>query len=202
MTVARLPKDLLWVHSPVKLTPEVRAQLDRLGTVRHLIAPCHMHDLYLRQYREAFPGAQFHGAPGMDEKLPHLGFDEVLCPTPPNSWHRIFRQTLVAGIPRQNEFVFLHQPSRSLIVADLVFNIPLRKRWLDRFFWWINGDIQGRLAPSRLYRASIEDVAAFRTSLRHILTWEFERIIVGHGQIVDSGGREKLQTAIADTVGL
>lgn len=46
MTVIRLNDGALWVHSPIKLTPELQALVEALGEVRYLIAPNHLHHLF------------------------------------------------------------------------------------------------------------------------------------------------------------
>ena len=52
-TVIRLSDGSLWVHSPTSLTDELKAQLDALGPVRHLVAPSLFHHLYVGVWREA-----------------------------------------------------------------------------------------------------------------------------------------------------
>ena len=50
--------------------------------------------------------------------------------------------------------------------------------------------------PSRLIRyLTISDRAAFRGSLEHILRWDFERIVPGHGDVVEKGGPAALRAA-------
>jgi hypothetical protein len=41
----------------------------------------------------------------------------------------------------------------------------------------------------------VRDKLAARDSMRRILAWEFERIVVGHGSIIESGRREVLRSA-------
>src|SRR5690606_3435162 len=98
---------------------------------------------------------------------------------------------LVRGMPKINEVVCLHKESRTLIIADLLFNLaPAHglQRWLQK----ANGVYQ-RLSPSRMFRMFISDRKAFRQSLDHILAWDFDRIIVGHGANIPSGGNTRLR---------
>ena len=41
----------------------------------------------------------------------------------------------------------------------------------------------------------IKDRRALCHSLYRILQWDFSRLVVGHGQVVETGGREALQRA-------
>ncbi|WP_341503697.1 DUF4336 domain-containing protein [Gallaecimonas sp. GXIMD4217] len=47
MTVVRLTDGRLWIHSPIRLTEQLKARLADLGEVRYLMAPNHLHRLYL-----------------------------------------------------------------------------------------------------------------------------------------------------------
>jgi hypothetical protein len=50
---------------------------------------------------------------------------------------------------------------------------------------------------SRPVKAGVKDEAAFRSSLASILEWDFDRVIVGHGDVIEHGGKAKLRTALA-----
>ena len=43
----------------------------------------------------------------------------------------------------------------------------------------------------------MRDRAAARQSLEQILAWDFDRVIVAHGDIRESGGREALKAGYA-----
>jgi glyoxylase-like metal-dependent hydrolase (beta-lactamase superfamily II) len=43
----------------------------------------------------------------------------------------------------------------------------------------------------------MSDHDAARASLERILEWDFDRVIIGHGDIVETDGREKLEQAFA-----
>jgi hypothetical protein len=47
--------------------------------------------------------------------------------------------------------------------------------------------------PSILERALIRDRTAARKSLEGILEWDFDRVIVAHGQVRESAGRDGLR---------
>jgi hypothetical protein len=46
--IARLENGDLWVWSPIKLTADLRTEVDRLGIVRHLVSPNKLHHLSAR----------------------------------------------------------------------------------------------------------------------------------------------------------
>ena len=47
-------------------------------------------------------------------------------------------------------------------------------------------------------KAMIEDVALFIMSLEQAMKWDFDRIIVSHGEIIETGGKEAFQQAFKD----
>jgi hypothetical protein len=196
MTVARLPEGGLWVHSPVAHNTALAAALAALGPVAHVVAPNVIHDTYLEGWFAAYPAARFHGARGFAQARPDLKFTDPLGDTPPPAWADVLDQHLLRGMPRVNEVAFLHRASRTLILTDLVFNLRGEMPLLSRVLLRVN-DCYCKLGPSRLLRSVIKDRAALRPSLDAILAWDFDRVVLSHGEIVESGGREALRTALA-----
>jgi hypothetical protein len=196
MTVVQLPNRSLWIHSPVAYTPALAAELRDLGRIGDVIAPNGMHDTYLEGWLAAFPEARFHGAPGFEKFRPDLKFTDRLTETPHAHWASVFEQHVVGGMPRLNEVVFLHRATRTLILTDLVFNLGPEMPWLSRALLKLN-DCYCKFGPSRLLKTVIKDRAALRTSIDHILTWDFDAVVVSHGDNVPTGGKEKLRAAFA-----
>ena len=61
MVIIRLSNGNLWIWSPVELSEGLRAELARLGPVRHLVSPNKLHHLFLSSWRDCFPQAQLWG---------------------------------------------------------------------------------------------------------------------------------------------
>jgi hypothetical protein len=197
LVVARLPDGGLWIHSPIPWTPALRSEIAALGEVRHVVGPNRFHDECLREFQAEYPAAQFHAAPGLAEDRRDIRFvAEPLLDTPRSDWAGVIDQHLVHGMPRLNEIVFLHRPTRSLLLADLAFNFGLNAQWLLKLAIGIGGT-WGRFAPSRFCRSMMKDRAAVRSSIDTILGWDFDRIIVGHGDNVETRGKEVLREAFA-----
>ena len=51
---------------------------------------------------------------------------------------------------------------------------------------------------SRIFRLCIKDHAAFRASISKIVAADFDRIIVGHGNVIEKDGKRLLRQALAD----
>jgi hypothetical protein len=191
MTVVQLADGGLLLHSPVRLDEPTRAALERLGPVRHVVAPNRVHHLFVGDYVAAYPAARFHAAPGLDRKRADLKFHAVLGDDAPPEWAGELAQHLFRGAPYLSEVVFLHRASRTLVLTDLAFNVPAGRTSGARLFYWLVG-AEGRFAPHRLVRFLIRDRAAARGSLDTILGWDFDRVVVSHGDVLETGGRERL----------
>ena len=53
---------------------------------------------------------------------------------------------------------------------------------------------------SKLFKAMIKDRPAFAASLDRVLAWDFDRIVVAHGDVLDLGGRQVV-TALREWAG-
>ena len=193
MAVVRLGDGGLLVHSPATLTPALRAELDALGPVRFVVAPSAVHGhLAMGGYARAYPAAELHGGPGLDARRKDLVFAGVLGSAPDPRWADDLDQAAALGHRLLTEIVFLHRPSRSLLIGDL--GVTLRPRNLAERLWAGPGD---HLRPARPYRLDIRDRRQARAALDRILTWDFDRVVTGHGPMVERGGREALRAAYA-----
>jgi hypothetical protein len=201
MTVIRLTNGGLFLHSPIKMDAETRHALDSIGPVRAVVAPNRVHHLFVADYVTAYPKARIYAAPGLAEKRRDLPFDGVLSDSAPDEWRGDLEQHLFRGAPVLNEVVFLHPATRTLLLTDLAFNVPVEnvanERLLDRLFARLLGT-PGRFGPHRLVRLrAFRDLRAARESVDRILRWDFDRIIVSHGDVLETGGRERLAEAFA-----
>jgi hypothetical protein len=196
MTVMRLADGSLLLHSPVVLDPTLRAELDALGPVRFAVAPNRVHHLYAGGVAEAYPGARLWVGPGVERKRPDLPFEEVLGDEAPEPWRAQVDQVFFRGRPYENEVVFHHRESRTLILCDLAFNFRKGTHPLTRLLMRASGSY-GRFGPSRLDPLLIRDRKAARASLESILAWDFDRVVVAHGDVLESGGREALRRGYA-----
>ena len=197
LVVIRLPTGEVWIHSPIPWTETLRMAVARIGEVRHVVAPSAFHDECLRAFQTHYPAATFHASPGIAESHRDIHFvDTPLSDLPHPAWASVMDQHLVRGMPRLNEVVFLHRPSRSLIITDLAFSFGAETRGLLRFIMKFNGGLN-QFAPSRFTKSMMKDRAAVRASIDHILRWDFDRIIVGHGNNIETGGREVFRAAFA-----
>ena len=196
MTVMRLPGDRLLLHAPVELDSELRKELDAIGRVTYAVAPNRVHHLYAGKVAKHYPGTRLWIAPGLETKRPELAYVAILGDEAPEEWREQVGQVFFAGRPYENEVVFFHRPSRTLILCDLAFNFGPRNAWPTRVLMRVMRSY-GSFGPSKLDPLLIRDRRAARASLEKILAWDFDRVVIAHGEILESGGREALREGYA-----
>ena len=196
MTVIKLRNGDLWLHSVVKLQDSEHRALAALGPVTHIVAPNLMHHLSLADFVRRYPLARFYGARNLERKRRHIPFSETLSSTPPPSWRGQIEVLELEGIPSVNEVVFFHPESRTLVLADLAFNLQKFKGVLGIVIAKYNRCYK-TFGPTRLLRSMIQDKAKFAASIRQLMLWDFDRVIVSHGEIVEKDGKQLMQRAYA-----
>ncbi|MDA0267627.1 MAG: DUF4336 domain-containing protein [Cyanobacteria bacterium] len=198
MTVVRLPSQDLVLISPIALDEPIYQALDQLGTVRHIIAPNLFHHLSIAATQALYPQAKLWGVADLPAKRPDLTFDALL--TEPGCFGEVldyrpfegFAAILPRGIKLARETVFCHRPSRTLILTDIAFNFDHTSSLLTRLAAQMLGSYQ-TLRPSRLEKWGSRDKVTVEASVRQILAWDFDRVIPGHGAILETGGKDQLQ---------
>jgi hypothetical protein len=196
--VVRLPGGGLWLHSPVCPTPARVAALAALGPVAHVVAPNRIHGAFTADWAARAPGAKVWVSPRFPDRHPGIRHDALLGDTPPPDWSGTLDQCLFAGHAWLDEVVFLHRPSRSLIVADLLQrHDPAREAPL----WRVLKGAFGLMAPGGGVppdlRLTFRDRAAARAARDRILGWAFDRILLPHSVPVETGGKAVFARAFA-----
>jgi hypothetical protein len=127
MTVIRLSGGELWLHSPTQFTPSLAEELGRLGPVRYLVAPSIAHWTFTPDWQQAFPDAQVWAVPALGKRpqvrRADLRIDHELGGNAPQAWRADIAQGIIQGGGGFEEAHFLHRPSRTLLLADLIQNL-------------------------------------------------------------------------------
>lgn len=194
MTVVRLSGGGLFVHSPVALDPDTRAAVDSLGPVVAVAAPSLYHHLYVGEWREAYPDAEFWACPGLDRKRPDVAWTGILGDTPPSS---ILPDVDLAPLTArfEREVVFFHRATRTMVCADALIHLGRHPSRITRLV----AALMGNDGPGKGYleRVAVRDRRLARRQVDRIAEWDIEGIVLAHGELVPSGGREALVAAYA-----
>jgi len=194
VTVMRKRDGGLIVHSPAKLDDATRAALKSLGDVTSIVWPSWWHDLYLQDWADAYPGALLYVAPDLQNKVAGSPMARVLSES-----SEIDADVDVVAVDGLrvwlDEFVLLHRPSKTLIVADLVVNVGPDLPFPTNAFFALMGARSGPFVPW-FYRTVARDKRRLRSQLDRITSLDFDRLIVGHGDNVLSNARALFAAAV------
>ena len=192
MTIVRLAGGRLWLYSPVEIDDGLAAQIAALGEVAHIVAPNRYHHLFAGGAKQRYPGATLWGVPGLPEKRRDLAFDGVLSGDV--HWRDELDGLVLTSVPKFNEAVFFHRASRTLICADLIFNIRSEQSFATRLIYRMLR-VYGKPAQSWYFRKSIDRSAA-RPQLEAVLAWNIERVCMSHGDVLEGNARDVLADVV------
>jgi hypothetical protein len=188
MALIKLKDGNLFAWSPVALSSSLKAEIDALGPVRFLISPNRLHHLFLLQWQSVYPQARLYASPGLRKKRKDIAFDADLGDKPEPEWEADIDQVAMRG-SLLTEVEFFHRHSRTALFTDLIQNFPP-----DWFKGWrgVVARLDGICAPHpgapREWRATFLNRYAARASLRRILAWPIERVLLAHGEMPHEHG--------------
>jgi hypothetical protein len=194
MTVVRLQDSSLWLHSPVPISSELKAEFTALGEVKYVVAPSKMHHLFVANCMATFPQASLFGAPGLQAKRPDLQGMREFQAVAELPWQADLEQLFFAGMPLVNETVWFHKSSSTLIVTDLLQYYQGDLSFGLKLYARLTGTLN-QLAVPKTVRWLVKDRAAAHASAQKILDWPFERVVVAHNVIVEADAHATVKKA-------
>ncbi|MEO6054976.1 MAG: hypothetical protein ABIP97_13295 [Chthoniobacterales bacterium] len=193
VSVIRLTSGPVVIHSTAPFTASDIAAICVAGRPGWIVDSLLRHDTFAKEGRAAFPDIPFLAPEGFSDVVK---FPTSPITPAPAEWNGELEVLEIQGIPTWKETVFFHRPSRTLIVADLLFHFgkqaPLWTKILSRL-----AIIGGDPGMSRPFKSAIQDRAAFKRSIATMLEWDFDRLIVGHGIPIESGARHRVISALS-----
>lgn len=221
-TLVKLASGNLAIISPVALTDDVRATISaKGGSLKYIVAPDIEHHIFVTPWARAFPDAEVIGVEGLPEKRESdpatkgVKFHHVYSASNQrdlkvsDEFDREFAAEFVHA-HQNKELALLHRPSRTLIEADLLFNLPATEQFsksgqaatsglLTKLFGAImntRGDATWQ-KRALWYGAAGKDRLAFKESAARISAWDFDRIVPCHGDVIETGGKAKWDNLVS-----
>ncbi len=197
-TIIRLKSGGLWVHSPGVPTDGLFEAVDALGPVEYLIAPNKIHSLGIEPWKTRYPKAAVWLSPEFNKRHPTIKGDGIIGTDAPIPWQDEIDFHIFKGSSFLDEVIFFHKASRSLLVTDLIQkHDPEVQSW----FWWCVKKLVGVLGKeggtARDLRKTFRDKSAARQSRDQIMSWDFDNLIICHGQCLRGGAKASVQDAFA-----
>ncbi|MBC8125953.1 MAG: hypothetical protein H8M99_02240 [Gloeobacteraceae cyanobacterium ES-bin-144] len=193
VTLVRLGSGKMLIHSTAPFTPGDVAAIRALGDPAWLLDGILRHDTFARAGRAAFPSIPYLAPEGFSEVS---GFATIPIVPAPVEWDCELLALELQGAPAARDTALLHIPSRTLILTELVFNFGDHEPIWTELLLRVAVGREYHPGMSRPVKAGVRDKTAFKTSLATILGWDFDRVIVGHGDVIESDGKAKLRTAL------
>lgn len=193
MTVVRLTSGELMLHSPCQITTTIAKDISALGPVAHIVAPGNFHHIYVATAQAAFPNAKTWICPGVQSRRTNLKYDGILGDVPPAAWSGEIEQVLMRGSRIMREVAMFHLASRTLILVDLIENftdLTPHTRGVLKFLFKYVLRMWNNPRPAPEYRMGWSDRQAAEKSIRRILAWDFQRIVLSHGDLISYNARE------------
>lgn len=193
MTIILLANGQLFIHSPCEIDERTKIAIEKLGKVAFIVAPGSYHYLHVTSAQQAFPEAETFICPGIERKNANIEFDGLLGDRPDERWKNDFEQVLVRGNRYMWEVAFYHKNTRTLILTDLIENFTDKTEnvsWTLKLWWKAVFRMWNHPKAAPEYQLGWTDMQAASKSLKKILVWDFERIIISHGDLIEENAKE------------
>ena len=195
MTVLQVGAGELAVHGAVRMSEPDMQRLDAIGRVAYVIAPNPFHASEAPWYADRYPAAKTLVPAAMRRKQERrMRIDGTIEESWPVELAGELEALLIDGL-RLPETAYWHRRSKTLVVTDLVMNFGNDHfKGIFKPLMRING-IVDHFGPSRLLRSAIQDKAALRDSLARVMQWDFDRVVMSHGRVLEKDGKPRMAQA-------
>ena len=189
MTVLLLENGTLLLHSPGEITEELVKEIIKIGDVSYIVTPNNFHGMFAEDWISQFPEAVYYTAKEDDlEKGKGTALSELISVVSEEE----IKLIKIEGAPKVNEYAILHRASGTLILTDIAFNIGSDVPIWTKIFFKLNGAFNS-FGPTRMMKSMITNPEALCRSMSEILTFDFHRVIVSHGRILDVDAKERFR---------
>ncbi|KAJ7636971.1 hypothetical protein FB45DRAFT_452762 [Roridomyces roridus] len=198
-TAIRLSTGDVWVLASTPLTKDTKEAIDKMGPVKWIMAGDMVHYMYLAQFKEEYPEAKVIGVEKMkSEGVELAGAYGVDAPDTKYGFEDEIRAVYFSGF-KNKDVAWFHVESKTLVVADLMFNLPANEQY-SKSKSNPRLPIFGSLTPwGGIHKHFVwglgEDKAAMKRDAQTVLEWGPERIIMCHGDVIETDGTKAWATA-------
>lgn len=194
MTIIRLPNGKLIVFDPIPLGITLTNEINSLGQIAFIIAPNNFHYLYISEWSRNYPEAKVLVAPGLPKRIKSMQQYTVISKDSMSELNDQFTWLLFDALPVLNEIILFHKTSRTLLITDLVFNIHKTNWSLLGIYIRFSGTFK-KLGLTYLLKFMVKNKSNARVSVNKILSWDFEKIVMAHGNIIYKDGKKLFSIA-------
>ena len=193
-TIIRLSNDKYLIHSPSPID-DIFTQFLKDKEIEYLIAPGSYHYFNIAKWNEIYQKAKVLITPGVEFKAYNLKSDAIYGILHNNYididkesvLNKDFEFVLIRGFSEMNEIVMLHKKTKTLIIVDVMEYVTTKYYdYMNRMghLFWILFRMHNKPLPAPEYQFTLKHKNLAKESFQSILKWEFNKIIISHGQNV------------------
>ncbi len=201
MTIFKLGNGDLLIYSPTQCRETLRTAIEKLGPIKHLVAPSTAHWMFIEEWQRQCPEAKSWAVPELASRKAvrdaGIRFDALLGPTPPQDWVGEFEHVIFRG-PGYGELDMVHTASGTLVVADTLLEVRAGSLPpLSRAMAVVAGICApiGR-APLQLRTLLSFNREANATAARQLVSLAPRRVVPAHGDIIEADTAEHLRHSL------
>lgn len=203
MVVVKLNNGSLWINSPVHVPINTFERIVELGPIKYLVAATPRHIWRLDQWNSLLPNTELWVTPQIRNKckmtmvLPKrkLRFDGILDDNSPSAWKDDIEQIVFEGSYFIKEVIFYHKSSRTVIMDDLIQSHQFVKGKLLHNTLIRVGGVRPPGGVARDIRLTFTNRKLARQSLKRLLSWEFDKMVIAHGPYIEQGAKTLVERA-------
>jgi len=202
-TAVKLSGGGVWVVASTPLSPETKTAVEALGPVQYIMAADADHHFFLTEWVNAYPDAKVIGVEGLpekkkSEKWKFSGVYGVDTPETTYGFEDDIHACYFSGFSKK-DVAWLHVKSRTLIVADLIFNLPAKEQYSKSKSSPKPAFFLPKFEPSSEFHQKFvwnegKDKEAMKADAATVKGWDFDRIIMCHGDVIETGGKQVWET--------
>ncbi|KAI8939843.1 hypothetical protein NX059_003580 [Plenodomus lindquistii] len=199
-TAVRLGDGRILLLNPIQIEPLIKNKLVALGGV-DLIAADLGHHMYVHDYIKIWPSAKTIGVPGLAKKRKDVSWDYIYSdwktsPEDEFDFAHDFETVLFEGFITYC-VAWYHKPTKTLIQSDLLMNLPCTEQYRpsSAAMGPFSREFAKRAHPQSVFAKSLNyyiatvDYTLMRRDAKKVAEWDFDRIIVCHGDVIEHNGK-------------
>ncbi|KIM31424.1 hypothetical protein M408DRAFT_327637, partial [Serendipita vermifera MAFF 305830] len=190
----------VWVLASTPPTEATKKEIDSLGHVAYIVSPNLDHHWFLTAFKEAYPSAKLIGSGQLAEKRQDLKFDGLYMKDAEGTTYGF--EDDITAIPFAGtalaDIAFYHKPTKTLIVGDLVYNLPNTESMPSIFNGLFKTFSPGGSIHKKLIAGSIQNRETVAAAAKAVDALDIERIIPLHGDVIDKEAHTKWKLAYAE----
>jgi Domain of unknown function (DUF4336) len=171
---------------------ELASAVKELGEVKYIVAPNSFHHLFIDPWVKHFPKAALLVVPQLVNKRPDLIPSMVMDESFQVPWGEDLHALFFPGSKLYSETAFYHISSKTLILTDLCFNLHQEQGVLATLMMKIYG-VYKKFGPSKAVALFMGDKGRLKQLVDQLAQWDFNRVIVAHGQILENTSPAELR---------